>query len=129
MINGPVEHYHDVVATDLDSTYFCARAAARHWERQKREGTDLEGQQLGNFSSGSFIATASMSGVIVNVPQLQAAYNAAKAGVIHLCRSLAVEWAQFARANSVSPGYIITEISNFVPQETKDIWKDKIPLG
>lgn len=129
MINGPVEHYSDVVATDLDSTYFCARAAAQHWKRQKQEGTDLEGRQLQNFSSGSFIATASMSGVIVNVPQLQAAYNAAKAGVIHLCKSLAVEWAQFARANSVSPGYIITEISNFVPQETKDIWKDKIPLG
>lgn len=129
MVDGPVEHYSDVVATDLDSTYFCARAAARHWKRQKQEGTDLEGRQLANFSSGSFIATASMSGVIVNVPQLQAAYNAAKAGVIHLCKSLAVEWAQFARANSVSPGYIITEISNFVPKETKDIWKDKIPLG
>ncbi|GAB7324718.1 hypothetical protein MBLNU13_g08577t3 [Cladosporium sp. NU13] len=129
MINGPVDHYSDVVATDLDSTYFCARAAAQHWKRQKQEGTDLEGRQLQNFSSGSFIATASMSGVIVNVPQLQAAYNAAKAGVIHLCKSLAVEWAQFARANSVSPGYIITEISNFVPRETKDIWKDKIPLG
>jgi sorbose reductase len=40
-----------------------------------------------------------------------------------------VEWAQFARANSVSPGYIMTEISNFVPQETKDIWHDKIPVG
>lgn len=129
MVDGPVEHYSDVVATDLDSTYFCARAAAQHWKRQKQEGTDLEGRQLQNFTSGSFIATASMSGVIVNVPQLQAAYNAAKAGVIHLCKSLAVEWAQFARANSVSPGYIITEISNFVPQETKDIWKDKIPLG
>lgn len=129
MINGPIDHYNDVVATDLDSTYFCARAAAKHWERQKREATGLSGRPLSNFSSGSFIATASMSGVIVNVPQLQAAYNAAKAGVIHLCRSLAVEWAQFARANSVSPGYIVTEISNFVPQETKDIWKDKIPLG
>lgn len=129
MVNGPIEHYRDVVATDLDSSYFCAKAAARHWERQKREMTDLQGRPLDNFSSGSFIATASMSGVIVNVPQLQAAYNAAKAGVIHLCRSLAVEWALFARANSVSPGYIITEISNFVPQETKKIWKDKIPLG
>jgi sorbose reductase len=70
-----------------------------------------------------------MSGVIVNVPQLQAAYNAAKAGVIHLCKSLAVEWALYARANSVSPGYIITEISNFVPRETKSLWKDRIPMG
>ena len=36
---------------------------------------------------------------------------------------------RFARANSISPGYIATEISNFVPPETKDIWRDKIPMG
>jgi sorbose reductase len=129
MADGPIEHYHDVVSCDLDGTYFCARAAAKHWRRQRLEGTDLKGNKLENYTSGSFVATASMSGVIVNIPQLQAAYNAAKAGVIHLCKSLAVEWASYARANSVSPGYIMTEISNFVPQETKDIWKDKIPLG
>ena len=40
----------------------------------------------------------------MNIPQLQAAYNAVKAGVIHYCRSLAVEWAGFARVNSISPG-------------------------
>ena len=89
----------------------------------------MNGKKLENYTSGSFVATASMSGLIVNIPQLQAAYNGAKAAVIHLCKSLAVEWAQYARANSISPGYIITEISNFVPQETKDVWKDKIPLG
>jgi sorbose reductase len=44
-------------------------------------------------------------------------------------KSLAVEWVGFARANSVSPGYIATEISDFVPQPTKNIWKDKIPMG
>ena len=44
-------------------------------------------------------------------------------------RSLAVEWVQFARANTISPGYMATEISDFVPKETKDIWKDKIPMG
>ena len=36
---------------------------------------------------------------------------------------------RFARANSISPGYIATEISNFVPPETKDLWRDKIPMG
>ena len=46
-----------------------------------------------------------------------------------LGRSLAVEWVQFARANSISPGYMATEISDFVPKETKAIWKDKIPMG
>lgn len=44
-------------------------------------------------------------------------------------KSLAVEWTGFARANSISPGYIKTEISNFIPDETKGIWKDKIPMG
>lgn len=129
MIDGPLDHYRDVVRTNLDGTYFCAKFAAKQWRRQKLEGTTTSGQPLINYTSGSFIATASMSGSIVNIPQLQASYNAAKAGVIHMCKSLAVEWAQFARANSVSPGYIITDISTFVPGEMKEIWKDNIPLG
>jgi len=71
--------------------------------------------------TGSFIATASMSGHITITPELQTA-------VTHYVKGLAVEWAGFARANSVSPGYIATEISDFVPKKTKDIWKEKIPL-
>lgn len=128
-INGEISHYHKVVATDLDGTFFCARAAGEIWRRQGLEGTDTKGNKLDNYTYGSFIATASMSGHIVNIPQLQAAYNAAKAGIIHLCRSLAVEWVKFARCNSISPGYMATEISDFIPQETKDIWKSKIPMG
>ena len=72
---------------DLDGTFYCARAAGLHWRRQKMEGTDIKGKKLENYTYGSFIATASMSGHIVNIPQLQAAYNAAKAGVIHLGES------------------------------------------
>jgi sorbose reductase len=56
-------------------------------------------------------------------------YNAAKAGVRHLCKSLSVEWVKFARCNSISPGYIATEISDFIPPETKSIWRSKIPMG
>ncbi|KAL2835866.1 hypothetical protein BJY01DRAFT_258906 [Aspergillus pseudoustus] len=129
MVDAPVDHYLNVVQTDLDGTFYCAKAAAAHWRRQKEEQTDLFGNPLERFTYGSFVATASMSGHIVNTPQLQAAYNAAKAGVIHLCKSLAVEWVRFARANTVSPGYIATEISSFVPEETKTIWKGKIPMG
>lgn len=44
-------------------------------------------------------------------------------------RSLAIEWVGFARCNSISPGYIATEISDFVPPEIKKVWKDKIPMG
>ncbi len=129
MIDGEVSHYEKVMKTDVDGTFYCARSAGRHWRRQKKEGTTADGKKLEGFREGSFVATGSMSGHIVNIPQLQAAYNAAKAGVVHLCKSLAVEWVGFARANSVSPGYMNTEISAFVPDETKAIWKSKIPMG
>lgn len=128
-VDGPLDHYRDVVETDLNGTYYCAKAAAKHWRRQKLEGTDLSGNPLTRYTMGSFVATASMSGVVVNIPQLQASYNAAKAGVIHLCKSLAVEWALYARANSVSPGYMNTEISDFIPEETKKHWRGLTPLG
>ena len=60
---------------------------------------------------GKIINTASMSGHIVNMPQHQAAYNASKAGVIHLTRTLAAEWAAHGvRVNSISPGYMRTAL-------------------
>ena len=125
MLDGPVSMYDSVVRTNLDGTYFCARAAGTHFRRQKQAGTLRDPP----FTGGSFVATASMSGHVVNVPQLQAAYNASKAAVVHLCKSLAVEWVGFARANSVSPGYINTSISEFCPAETRATWRDKIPMG
>lgn len=87
MVDVELDYYHKVMKTDLDGTFYSAKAAGLVWRRQKSEGTDIHGNKLENFSSGSFIATASMSAHIVNVPQTQAAYNAAKAGVIHLCKS------------------------------------------
>ena len=151
MIDGGLDHYRKVTSTNVDGTFFCARAAGKHFRRQKREGTTVDGKTLQGFNQGSFIATASMSGHIANIPQLQAAYNASKAAVIHLCKlvemikgegedkeadtkgdtgkSLGVEWAGFARANSVSPGYINTEISKFNSPEVRKVWADKIPMG
>ena len=148
MIDGELSHYRAVVSTDLDSVFYCAKAAGEVFRRQYETGVDIMGEELQNYSYGSFIATSSMSGHIANIPQLQAAvspttieptivimltlsaqYNAAKAGVRHLCKSLAVEWVKFARVNSISPGYIATEISDFVPPETKAIWRSKIPMG
>ena len=85
-IDGPIQDYKDVVGVDLDSVFYCGRYAATYWRRQKEEGTDCYGNKLDNFGYGSFVATASMSGHIVNFPQMQATYNVAKAGVIHLCR-------------------------------------------
>ena len=61
---------------------------------------------------GSIVMIGSMSGVIVNVPQPQAPYNAAKAAVRHLASSLAVEWAHAGiRVNCISPGYMLTALS------------------
>lgn len=61
---------------------------------------------------GSAVIVASMSGIIVNTPQPQAAYNASKAGAAHLARSLAVEWAAHGvRVNAVAPGYIATDLT------------------
>ncbi len=78
---------------------------------------------------GSIINMASMSGSIVNVRQWQASYNASKAGVIHMTRSLAVEWAPYGiRVNSISPGYIATPMSVDTPRELKDAWFPLIPL-
>lgn len=100
-LEGEISHYHKVVGIDLDGVFLSARAAGKHFRRQKLEGTTVHGTKLENYTYGSFVATASMSGHIVNFPQLQAAYNASKAGVIHMCRSLAVEWVKFARVNTV----------------------------
>jgi sorbose reductase len=84
-LDGDISHYHKVMSTDLDGVFLCARAAGQHWRRQVSEGTTIDGYPLIGFKKGNFIATASISGHIVNIPFKQAPYNAAKAGVIHLC--------------------------------------------
>ena len=70
-----------------------------------------------------------MSGHVVNFPQEQTSYNVAKAGCVHLAKSLANEWRDFARVNSISPGYIDTGLSDFIDTKTQDLWKSMTPLG
>ena len=141
------------MTVNVDGVMWCAKTAGAHFRRQKKEGTTIDGKPLENFVAGSFIATASMSGSIVNIPQLQAVYNGSKAAVIHFCKpcapffllsggirwlthnplvigkSLAVEWTGFARVNTVSPGYIKTEISHFASPTVKDQWRSKTVMG
>lgn len=78
---------------------------------------------------GSIINMASMSGSIVNIPQWQCSYNASKAGVIHLTKSLAMEWVDHGiRVNSISPGYIATPMSTENPPELNEAFIKLIPM-
>lgn len=84
-LDGSAEHYQQVMATNLDGTFFCAIAAGRHWRRQEKEGTNSRGEKMESFQKGSFVATGSVMARVVGRPQMQAPYNVAKAGVVHLC--------------------------------------------
>jgi len=110
---GP-EAWDEVVNVDLNGVAYCARAVGLHFRERK---------------TGNLVITASMSGHIANFPQEQTSYNVAKAGCIHMAKSLANEWRDFARVNSISPGYIDTGLSDFVGKETQNLWNSMIPMG
>ena len=110
-----IADWRSVIEINLTGEYIVARAAGKYMQEKGIKG--------------SIINMASMSGSIVNIPQWQASYNASKAGVIHMTRSLAVEWAPYGiRVNSLSPGYIATPMSVDTPQELRDAWMPLIPM-
>ncbi|KAJ5503883.1 hypothetical protein N7463_006757 [Penicillium fimorum] len=89
------DQFNRVIDVNLNGSFFCAQAAAKRMESSGK--------------GGCILFTASMSAHYTNFPQPQAAYNASKAGVAHLTRNLAAEWAVHGiRVNSISPGYMDT---------------------
>lgn len=111
------EDWLNMMAVNLNGVFWCCRAIGRHMLER---------------GSGAIVNVASMSGMISNTPQPQAHYNAAKAGVILLTKSLAGEWAaRGLRVNCVSPGYIGTDMTleGFSNDEWRPTWLGMTPQG
>src|SRR6476620_10385780 len=86
------------------------------------------GAVMREHRSGSIVNVGSMSAIIVNRPQWQPAYNASKAAVHHLTKSLAVEWAPYGvRVNAVAPGYVKTEMAPVHRPEFQRHWVEDCP--
>ncbi len=111
-------HWRHHMDVNVDGLFWCCRAFGRQMLAQGK---------------GSIVNIGSMSGFIVNKPQPQSFYNASKAAVHHLTRSLAAEWgARGVRVNAVAPTYIETPLTTFGINESPEmykVWLEMTPMG
>jgi NAD(P)-dependent dehydrogenase (short-subunit alcohol dehydrogenase family) len=112
----PREQWQRVIDVNVTGVFLSAQAEARVMLPRKK---------------GSIVNIASMSGSIVNRGLLQAHYNASKAAVIHMTKSLAMEWVERGiRVNAISPGYTLTPMNlRPVGAEQRKIFERDTPMG
>ncbi|MGH7121516.1 MAG: SDR family NAD(P)-dependent oxidoreductase [Gemmataceae bacterium] len=111
------EHWRFHMSVNIDGVFYCCREF---------------GKRMLAHGKGSIVNIGSMSGFIVNKPQPQCFYNASKAAVHHLTKSLAAEWgARGVRVNAVAPTYIETPLTKFGMENKAmaDVWLEMTPMG
>ena len=109
-----VDEWTGVFDTNTHGVFYVARAFAKKLIEQNRPG--------------SIINNASISAIIVNYPQEQISYNASKAAVVQMTKSMAVEWFKYGiRVNSLSPGYTFTDLTKNVRSDWVDKWIELTP--
>jgi NAD(P)-dependent dehydrogenase (short-subunit alcohol dehydrogenase family) len=108
------EEWRFVMDVNVDGVWNCSQAFGRHMVAQRR---------------GVIVNIGSISGQIVNRPQWQPAYNASKAAVHQLTKSLAAEWAPHGvRVNALAPGYIKTEMAPVDEPQFRQHWIEDAPM-
>lgn len=112
--NDDYTGWNQMMDVNINGVYYCSRFAGRIFKKNGK---------------GSFIITASMSAHIANVPMNLTPYNVTKAAIKHLAKSLAIEWAGFARVNSISPGYCDTGLNDHLPRSFRGKMWSLVPMG
>lgn len=110
------EHWRNVLDVNLNGVFWCCRAFGGHMLKA---------------GGGAIVNIGSMSGFIANKPQPQSYYNASKAAVHHLTRSLAAEWgARGVRVNAIAPTYIDTVLNSFATSDERlfPVWMEMTPM-